>query len=190
MTEIEQKAVEELVDGIGKFYNYQITQSDAYELAKFLDKKGYREQSETITFYKDPNIKDWAESEYAWCERPCDSNMSMRAIDKKGNIVGYASEHYWTWCDVKEVKKVSAIEFMHHFASKQSDTVKEFAEKLDLYLIKLFHQAHDSQKECEQHNGTVWESGWQRNDERMIIIQRDIQPFIRKLAAHYGKEEK
>lgn len=96
------------------------------EYAEELDKAGYRKQSETITFYKDPNIKDWAESEYAWCERPCNSNMSMRAIDKKGSIVGYASEHYWTWCDVKEVKKVSAIEAMRHFASKQSETVKEF----------------------------------------------------------------
>ena len=73
---------------------------------------------------------------------------------------------------------------------KQSDTVKEFAEKIDLYLIKLFHQAHDSQKECEQHNGTVWENGWQRKDERMIMIQNDIQPFIRQLAEQYGKEEK
>lgn len=155
-----------------------------------LDKAGYRKQSETITFYKDPNIKDWAESEYAWCKRPWDSNMSMLAIDKKGSIVGYASEHYWTWCDVKEVKEVSAIEFMRHFASKQSDTVKEFAEKLDLYPVSLFHKANDGQKECETHGGVIWESGWQRNDERMIIIQSDIQPFIRKLAAHYGKEEK
>ena len=73
MTEIEQKAVEKMADRIGKFYNYQITQSDTYELAKFLYAAGYR---------------------------------------------------------------------------KQSDTVKEFAEKIDLYLIKLFHQAHDSQKEC------------------------------------------
>lgn len=98
--------------------------SDHFErLAGKLYKAGYRKQSETITFYKDPNIKDWAESEYAWCERPCDSNMSMRAIDKEGNIVGYASEHYWTWCDVKEVKKVSAIEFMRHFASKRSEVV-------------------------------------------------------------------
>lgn len=72
---------------------------------------------------------------------------------------------------------------------KQSDTVKEFAEKIDLYLIKLFHQANDSQKECEQHNGTVWENGWQRKDERMIMIQSDILPFIRQLAEQYGKEE-
>ena len=72
---------------------------------------------------------------------------------------------------------------------KQSETVKEFAEQIDLYLIKLFHQAHDSQKECEQHNGTVWENGWQRKDERMIMIQNDIQPFIRQLAEQFGKEE-
>ncbi len=72
---------------------------------------------------------------------------------------------------------------------KQSETVKEFAEKIDLYLIKLFHQAHDSQKECEQHNGTAWENGWQRKDERMIMIQNDIQPFIRQVAEQYGKEE-
>ena len=76
-----------------------------------------------------------------------------------------------------------------HNYRKQSETVKEFAEKIDLYLIKLFHQAHDSQKECEQHNGTVWENGWQRKDERMIMIQNDIQPFIRQLAEQYGKEE-
>lgn len=72
---------------------------------------------------------------------------------------------------------------------KQIDTVKEFAEKIDLYLIKLFHQANDSQKECEQHNGTVWENGWQRKDERMIMIQSDIMPFIRQLAEQYGNEE-
>lgn len=76
------------------------------------------------------------------------------------------------------------------FKTQEKLTVKEFAEKIDLYLIKLFHQAHDSQKECEQHNGTVWENGWQRNDERMIMIQNDIQPFIRQLAEQYGKEEK
>ena len=33
-----------------------------------------------------------------------------------------------------------------------------------------------------------WENGWQRKDERMIMIQNDIQPFIRQLAEQYGKE--
>ena len=48
MTEIEQKAVEKMADRIGKFYNYQITQSDTYELAKFLYAAGYRKQSDTV----------------------------------------------------------------------------------------------------------------------------------------------
>jgi hypothetical protein len=131
-------------------------------------KAGYRKQSETITFYKDPNIRDWAESEYAWCERPCDSNMSMQAIDKKGNIVGYASEHYWTWCDVEEVKKVSAIEFMRHFASKRSETVKEFAEKLTKRLTK----------EVED------------NPEAAASQYKAGLYFAMDLAEQFGKEEK
>jgi len=183
MTEIEQKAVEEMADRIGKFYNYQITQSDTYELAKFLYIAGYRKQSETITFYKDPNIKDWAESEYAWCERPCDSNMSMRAIDKKGNIVGYASEHYWTWCDVKEVKKVSAREYMGHFASKQSDTVKEFAEKAeqrfreDSKWLDIMLKGYDC-KDSEDYDAVA-----------SAIIRGRFVNSLNDLAAQYDKEE-
>ena len=73
---------------------------------------------------------------------------------------------------------------------KAEDVVKEFAEKLDLYLVRLFHKANDAQKECETHIGAIWAIGWQRNDERMKIIQSDIQPFIKKLAAEFGGEGK
>jgi len=89
-------------------------------------------------------------------------------------------------------KQLADLLYSAHYrpeAEVRAQAVKEFAEKIDLYLIKLFHQAHDSQKECEQHNGTVWENGWQRKDERMIMIQNDILPFIRHLAEQYGKEE-
>ena len=133
---------------------------------------------ETTTFYKDPNIKDWAESEYAWCERPCDSNMSMRAIDKKGSIVGYASEHYWTWCDVKEVKKVSAIEFMQHFASKQSETVKEFAEKLKDEIAQIVNKPNIGETDEEYESIEDFKNGVNKTTE-----------LINDLAEQYGKEE-
>ncbi len=46
MTE-QEKAIEELSDIIGDFYDYMISQDDTIELAKAIMAKGYRKQSET-----------------------------------------------------------------------------------------------------------------------------------------------
>ena len=67
MTEIEQKAVEKMADRIGKFYNYQITQSDTYELAKFLYAAGYRKQSETVKEFAEKLKFGMARFGYYYC---------------------------------------------------------------------------------------------------------------------------
>ena len=43
----KEKAIEELYDIIGDFYDYKIFQNDAIDLANAIIEKGYRKQSDT-----------------------------------------------------------------------------------------------------------------------------------------------
>ena len=60
----------------------------------FIEKSilSYKAQKEkTYTFYRNDNFKDEIEK-YNWCQRPCDSNMSLRKFEKNATICGYMSE--------------------------------------------------------------------------------------------------
>lgn len=72
----------------------------------------YKTQEEkTYTFFRDDEQADELRK-YNWCQRPVDSNMSLRRFTENGEIEGYMSEslaeHYG-------LKKVTLDEFIHKF---------------------------------------------------------------------------
>lgn len=104
------------------------------ELEKF-----YISDTSKVKFFKDKNIKKWAKSEYAWCERPCEHNMSMSAFDKQGEVNGYASEYYWIFNDgCEEVKEITANEFMHEFVKPLIKENTELKARLERAEVALF----------------------------------------------------
>ena len=52
-------------------------------------------------------------SEYCYCQRPCDSNMSLHCFLENGEILGFMSETLvYKYEDIKEI---SFEDFAHHF---------------------------------------------------------------------------
>lgn len=59
-------------------------------------------------YEKNPNGSD-----YCFCQRPCDSNMSLDCFLENGEILGFMSEILVY--EHKEIKEIDMNEFMHDF---------------------------------------------------------------------------
>ena len=59
-------------------------------------------------YEKNPNGSD-----YCFCQRPCDSNMSLDCFLENGEILGFMSESLVY--EHKEIKEIDMNEFMHDF---------------------------------------------------------------------------
>lgn len=65
-----------------------------YDDEYFIEKAIYTEkvqQGKTYTFYKNEFYKNEIEK-YNWCQRPCDTNMSLRKFEENATISCYMSE--------------------------------------------------------------------------------------------------
>ena len=75
------------------------------ELKKQLGEQQY------YKFYKYDNNPDG--SDYCYCERPCDDNMSLRCFLKNGEILGFMSETLVSAYD--NIKEITMSDFMFEF---------------------------------------------------------------------------
>lgn len=84
-------------------------------------------------FYKYENNKEG--SDYCFCQRPVDSNMSLRCFLENGEILGFMSEtlvyrH-------PEIKEIDMNEFMHKFVKpiiKENINLKQALNKIREYF--------------------------------------------------------
>ena len=69
------------------------------------------QEEKTYTFFRDDEQSNELRK-YSWCQRPEETNMSLRRFTENGEIEGYMSEslaeHYG-------LKKVTLNEFIHKF---------------------------------------------------------------------------
>lgn len=78
---------------------------DNEELKKQLEERKY------YKFYKYENNPNG--SNYCFCERPCDSNMSLKCFFENGEICGFMSETLVS--DHDNIEEISLNEFAHDF---------------------------------------------------------------------------
>ena len=108
MSEEEKKEEnkEELLKQISK---------ELYKDEWFIEKAilSYKNQQEkTYTFYKD-NSEEKILQKYNWCQRPCDTNMSLCRFVINGEVEGFMSESLVSHFDY--IEQIDLNEFIHHF---------------------------------------------------------------------------
>ena len=105
-------------------------------------------------FYKYENNPEG--SDYCFCQRPCDSNMSLHCFLDNGEILGFMSESLVY--KHPEIKEIDMNEFMHDFIKplikenqqlkeKLEESEKEYGRTFGLWhnrkLIKKFDDEYD-----------------------------------------------
>ena len=87
------------------------------------------------TFYKD--IENDSIGKYCWCQRPCDTNMSLKRFVVNGEIEGFVSE---SLAYKFEFEQIDLNTFMHEFVKpiiKDNIELKAKADKYDRVKEKI-----------------------------------------------------
>jgi len=91
---------------------------ELYKDEWFIEKAilSYKNQQEkTYTFYKDTS-KEKMLQKYNWCQRPCDTNMSLCRFTINGEVEGYMSESLVShFKHIGYIKQIDLNEFIHQF---------------------------------------------------------------------------
>ena len=111
-------------------------------------------------FYKYENNPEG--SDYCFCQRPCDSNMSLHCFLDNGEILGFMSESLVY--KHPEIKEIDMNEFMHDFIKpliKENQQLKEKLEasekaRKDVYDYINFLVIIDTQLAGGRFKDTIW----------------------------------
>ena len=90
-------------------------------------------------FYKYENNPEG--SDYCFCQRPCDSNMSLHCFLDNGEILGFMSESLVY--KHPEIKEIDMNEFMHDFIKpliKENQQLKEQLERSEKARLKCLNK--------------------------------------------------
>lgn len=139
-------------------------QQENQELKKKLGEQQY------YKFYKYDNNPDG--SDYCFCQRPCDSNMSLHCFLDNGEILGFMSESLVY--KHPEIKEIDMNEFMHDFIKpliKENQQLKEQLErsgKARKEAIELINKVINMRK-----NGYSYEQYKKHLDEALKELDID-----------------
>lgn len=121
-------------------------------------------------FYKYENNPEG--SDYCFCQRPCDSNMSLHCFLDNGEILGFMSESLVY--KHPEIKEIDMNEFMHDFIKpliKENQQLKEqleASEKARKEAIELINKVINMRK-----NGYSYEQYKKHLDEALKELDID-----------------
>ena len=121
-------------------------------------------------FYKYENNPEG--SDYCFCQRPCDSNMSLHCFLDNGEILGFMSESLVY--KHPEIKEIDMNEFMHDFIKpliKENQQLKEQLEKSEKSrkeAIELINKVINMRK-----NGYSYEQYKKHLDEALKELDID-----------------
>ena len=121
-------------------------------------------------FYKYENNPEG--SDYCFCQRPCDSNMSLHCFLDNGEILGFMSESLVY--KHPEIKEIDMNEFMHDFIKpliKENQKLKEQlerSEKSRKEVIELINKVINMRK-----NGYSYEQYKKHLDEALKALDID-----------------
>lgn len=96
-------------------------------------------------FYKYNNNPNG--SDYCFCQRPCDSNMSLHCFFENGEICGFMSETLVP--GHSEIKEIDMNEFMYDFVRpiiKENMDLKEIIKKKDEEIDELIKKIEERYK--------------------------------------------
>ena len=112
-------------------------------------------------FYKYENNPNG--SDYCFCQRPCESNMSLRCFLENGEILGFMSETLVI--NYPEIKEIDLNEFIHQFVKP---------------LIKENQQLKEEISEVRHSNQMLlWaKERADRNDYESTMILDEIREYI------------
>lgn len=142
------------------------------ELKKKLGKQQY------YKFYKYDNNPDG--SDYCYCERPCDDNMSLRCFLENGEILGFMSETLVSAYD--NIKEITMSDFMFEFVKpliKENYIMRtqqqEFIEWLEKEIEAIENKLNRYNELVKQRKETDFEY------YESIIDERKLDIYIRTL---------
>lgn len=138
---------------------------EKFEDEYFIEKAilSYKAQQEkTYTFFRDEEEEDLLRK-YNWCQRPCDSNMSLDRFVSNGEVEGYMSE---SLAERFGLIQVDLNEFIHKFVKaviKENLHLKDLFEKekingvmptrLVVEMLEDLDRRKDVQKDTEPITG-------------------------------------
>ena len=180
MSEEEKKEEnkEELLKQISK---------ELYKDEWFIEKAilSYKNQQEkTYTFYKD-NSEEKILQKYNWCQRPCDTNMSLCRFVINGEVEGFMSESLVSHFDY--IEQIDLNEFIHHFVKpliKENIELKKDKKALVDNYNKVLNQRNRLLKEISfnpsaEETLDVW-------DEQLVLYGKEIikkrEEFIKQIS--------
>lgn len=123
---------------IGKFEILSEEDEDFIEAAIQTLKQ---QEGKTYTFFKNENEENPL-YKYSWCQRPTESNMSLRKFCENGEIIGYMSE---SLAKEKGLIQVDLNEFIHKFVKplvKENLKLKQEKqedEEIDIDIEKIIY---------------------------------------------------
>lgn len=96
------------------------------------------QQEKTYTFFKD-NLADNLLYKYNWCQRPCDTNMSLHHFNKNATVSAWMSE---SLAERHGLEQITLNEFIYKF-------VKPLLEE-NIFLTEMMEQS-------KTHNSSGWD---------------------------------
>ena len=84
------------------------------------------QQEKTYTFFKD-NLADNLLYKYNWCQRPCDTNMSLHHFEKNATVCAWMSE---SLAESRGLEQITLTEFIYKFVKPLLEENIELREKL------------------------------------------------------------
>lgn len=172
--------------------------NDKYEmlrkLSKILGKDEYflekamitytEQQEKYYTFFRDDDTNIFLQK-YNWCQRPEDTNMSLKRFDSNGEVCGYMSE---SLAEKFNLKKIDLNEFIHKFVKpiiKENLILKKENEEKDnqIDLMAEYISKIDIEEEVCMKNKTNPE--WCNED--YTNCKNCIKQYFEKLAKEKGE---
>ena len=138
-------------------------------------------------FYKYENNPEG--SDYCFCQRPCDSNMSLHCFLDNGEILGFMSESLVY--KHPEIKEIDMNEFMHDFIKPLIKENQQLKEKLEA-SEKASDDVLDLIKKGDYVNGKKVIDKWEEPDWYGYFIKLDGEteiPTIRVIQSIVTKEQ-
>lgn len=173
--------------------------NDKYEmlrkLSKILGKDEYflekamitytEQQEKYYTFFRDDDTNIFLQK-YNWCQRPEDTNMSLKRFDSNGEVCGYMSE---SLAEKFNLKKIDLNEFIHKFVKpiiKENLILKKENEEKD-NQIDLMAEMID---ELSEYYTRYWGKNNKFCKEDCIKKDIDCKDCIKQYFEKITKEKK
>ena len=154
---------------------------DNQELKKKLGEQQY------YKFYKYDNNPDG--SDYCYCERPCDDNMSLRCFLENGEILGFMSETLVSAYD--NIKEITMSDFMFEFVKpliKENYIMRTQQQEFIEWLEKEISKHEERQGKLLSSLENELNEGRSKDDLWLMGYYDATKDILEEVGELYGEE--